>query len=126
MSHYPAGLSPVVPSSGAVAPVPAGDVRVTGGFWRTRQRLTTTKLLDHCDSWIESMGWYDAFRVAAGQAPGKELKGKLFTDADVYKLLERRSEPGGRTATGTATGSETRLQDGWTLVDVDGHQMRPD
>ena len=46
--------------------------------------------------------------------------------AALAKALETRGEPGGRTATGTATGSETRLQDGWTLVDVDGHQMRPD
>jgi len=88
MSHRPPELSPVAPSLGALSPVPAGDVHVTGGFWHARQQLTTEKLLDHCDSWIERMGWYDAFRVAAGQPSGKELKGKLFTDADVYKLLE--------------------------------------
>jgi hypothetical protein len=34
------------------------------------------------------MGWYDAFRVASGQAPDRTFKGKLFTDADVYKLME--------------------------------------
>ncbi len=88
MSRRPPGLSPVAPSSGFFRPVPAGEVHLTGGFWQTRQQLTTARLLDHCDTWIERMGWYDAFRVAAGQGEGKELKGKLFTDADVYKLLE--------------------------------------
>ena len=52
MSHRPPELSPVAPSLGALSPVPAGDVHVTGGFWHARQQLTTEKLLDHCDSWI--------------------------------------------------------------------------
>jgi integrase len=43
--------------------------------------------------------------------------------AVLSKALERGSEPGGRTATGTATGSEIRLLDGWTMVDVDGDQI---
>jgi len=81
-------LCPVIPSVGAVAPVAASAVRISSGFWHTRQELNTTKLLDHCDTWIESMGWYDTFRRAAGQTPDKALQGKLFTDADVYKLLE--------------------------------------
>jgi DUF1680 family protein len=81
-------ISPVVPSHGAQGPVSASSVRLSGGFWRTRQDLNTTKLLDHCDTWIDSMGWYDTFRSAAGQNPDKPLQGKLFTDADVYKLLE--------------------------------------
>lgn len=81
-------LCPVVPSTGALAPVAASAVRISSGFWHIRQELNTTKLLDHCDTWIESMGWYDTFRRAAGQTPDKALQGKLFTDADVYKLLE--------------------------------------
>lgn len=83
-----AGLSPVVPSTGQQVPVPAGAVRLEDGFWFERQRLNTDALLDHCDTWIDRMGWYDAFRVAAGEEPRKPLQGKLFTDADVYKLLE--------------------------------------
>jgi DUF1680 family protein len=82
------GVFPVHPAAGATSPVPADHVRITGGFWRTRQELNTTRLLDHCDRWIDEMGWYDAFRAAAGEEPEKPLLGKLFTDADVYKLLE--------------------------------------
>jgi hypothetical protein len=81
-------LTPVLPSAGAQAPVPADAVRIADGFWRSRQDLNRTRLLDHCDRWIDDMGWYDTFRVAAGQTPEKPLRGKLFTDADVYKLLE--------------------------------------
>ncbi|WP_029663386.1 glycoside hydrolase family 127 protein [Cellulomonas sp. KRMCY2] len=88
MSHPAPGVSPVIPSVGAVAPVAASAVRLTAGFWRTRQDLNTTALLDHCDTWIDRMGWYDTFKTAAGIGPDKPLQGKLFTDADVYKLLE--------------------------------------
>ena len=88
MLKPPSATCPVIPSVGAVAPVAASAVRISSGFWHIRQELNTTKLLDHCDTWIESMGWYDTFRRAAGQTPDKALQGKLFTDADVYKLLE--------------------------------------
>ncbi len=81
-------LTPVAPSAGAQRAVPADAVRITGGFWRTRQDLNTTRLLDHCDRWIDDMGWYDTFRAAAGETPDRPFRGKLFTDADVYKLLE--------------------------------------
>lgn len=88
MPSAPQKLVPVAPSRGVQEPVAADAVRITEGFWHTRQELNSTRLLDHCDRWIESMGWYDTFRRAAGQDAGKELRGKLFTDADVYKLLE--------------------------------------
>lgn len=81
-------LSPVLPSRGAQQPVAADAVELTDGFWRARQDLNTDRLLDHCDRWIDDMGWYDTFRVAAGRTPERPLRGKLFTDADVYKLLE--------------------------------------
>ena len=82
------GVLPVMPSHGDQFPVPADAVRFSDGFWHARQVLNTEVILDHCDSWIESMGWYDTFRAAAGEATDKELRGKLFTDADVYKLVE--------------------------------------
>jgi DUF1680 family protein len=81
-------LTPAAPSNGALAPVPADEVRLEGGFWKAREDLNRTQLLDHADRWIESMGWYDAFRVAAGESPARAMRGKLFTDADVYKLIE--------------------------------------
>lgn len=88
MSQTRRALSPVLPSSGAQTPVPADAVHLTDGFWHTRQELNRTHLLDHCDRWIDDMGWYDTFRAAAGEETGTAFRGKLFTDADVYKLLE--------------------------------------
>jgi len=88
MSEPQPATCPVDPSSGALVPVAAGAVRVTRGFWQIRQELNTTKLLDHCDTWIDSMCWFDAFKTAAGKTTDKPMQGKLFTDADVYKLLE--------------------------------------
>ena len=85
---HPNHVVPVHPSRGAQSPVSASDVTLTDGFWFTRERLNTEKLLDHADRWITSMGWYDAFRVAAGGERTIPMQGKLFTDADVYKLLE--------------------------------------
>lgn len=81
-------FAPVVPSSGAQFGVRSSDVTITSGFWQARQSLNTERLLDHADSWIESMGWYDAFSAAAGGTRTIPMRGKLFTDADVYKLLE--------------------------------------
>lgn len=69
MLKPPSATCPVIPSVGAVAPVAASAVRISSGFWHIRQELNTTKLLDHCDTWIESMGWYDTFRRRAGGRP---------------------------------------------------------
>src|SRR5690625_3214226 len=88
MSQNNRGLYPVLPSAGREQPVPIDAVSLDSGFWFTRQELNSKKLLSHCDEWIENMGWYDAFRVAAGEAGSRKMQGKLFTDADVYKLLE--------------------------------------
>jgi len=46
--------------------------------------------------------------------------------AALAKALERGSEPGERTATGTATGPNRRLYEGSTEVDVHGRQVRRD
>jgi len=79
---------PVSPSRYKLRPLDIRDVELTGGFWHTRQKQNTEKILDHADSWIEKLGWYDAFVAAAGGTPKRPLQGKLFTDADVYKTLE--------------------------------------
>lgn len=79
---------PVSPSKYQSRPLDIRDVQLTGGFWYTRQKQNTERVLDHADSWIEKLGWYDAFIAAAGGTPKRPLQGKLFTDADVYKTLE--------------------------------------
>ncbi len=84
----PGPVSPVVPGSGSLRPLGLDAVTLTGGFWADRQRLNADAFIDHADRWITSMGWLDAFTVAAGGTRTIPLQGKLFTDADVYKLLE--------------------------------------
>lgn len=79
---------PVLPSTYVMRPLDIRDVRLTDGFWHFRQKQNSDVVIDHADSWIDRLGWYDAFIAAAGGVPTKPLQGKLFTDADVYKTLE--------------------------------------
>ncbi len=94
---------PVAPTRGRLRPVPAGDVDLDGGgFWGRRQQLLTEALLPHARQWTQRLGWLDAFRSAAAGQDSRPRRGKLFTDADVYKLLEAhvwwsRSDPSGAT-----------------------------
>jgi hypothetical protein len=80
-------LLPVAPSTGWSVPVPGEAVRFETGFWADRQALNQRVMLDHCDGWVASMGWLDSFAAAATGEPDARA-GKLFTDADVYKLIE--------------------------------------
>ena len=77
----------VLPSRGALRPVSAADVRITGGFWAQRQEVNATASLRHCLSWMERLGWTANFdRVARGEeAPSA---GREFADSEIYKLLE--------------------------------------
>jgi DUF1680 family protein len=79
---------PVAPTRGALTPLGVGDVTLEPGFWGDRQRLNGDVVLDHCRGWMERLGWVDNFRAAAdGRLPAAR-RGREFTDADVYKLVE--------------------------------------
>jgi len=71
---------PVDPNTGALQPV--DDVRLTGGFWGTRQELNSTTLLPHCYAWESRLGWIDNFVNPLAEA------GREFADSDVYKMVE--------------------------------------
>lgn len=88
MTNVQPNVIPVLPTSFKLRPLDIRDVVLTEGFWHKRQVQNTEKILDHADSWIEKLGWYDTFIAAAGGTPSRPLQGKLFTDADVYKTLE--------------------------------------
>ncbi|BDZ45149.1 glycoside hydrolase family 127 protein [Naasia aerilata] len=83
--HQPAAT--VLPSSGALLPVSAADVTITGGFWADRQEVNGTATLRHCLKWMERLGWIGNFdRAASGvEAPSA---GREFADSEIYKLLE--------------------------------------
>jgi DUF1680 family protein len=77
----------VAPSTGTLTPIAVGDVRITGGFWGSRQETNASATLAHCLRWMERLGWIANFdRVAAGHAG--ESAGREFADSEIYKLLE--------------------------------------
>ena len=84
---------PVHPSTSVWRPLGAGEIQVTGGLWGQKQRLNADTILDHCESWMERIGWTGNFdRAAAGTIgtgdPGTGHSGIEFVDSEIYKLLE--------------------------------------
>ncbi|HWL50753.1 MAG TPA: hypothetical protein VNT92_12820, partial [Acidimicrobiia bacterium] len=79
---------PVVPTSGRLRPLGIGEVEITGGFWGRRQEVNSDASIQHCHDWMERLGWVGNFRAAAeGRLPA-DRNGVVFTDSDVYKLME--------------------------------------
>jgi DUF1680 family protein len=78
---------PVVPSSGALRPLPLGDLRLTGGYWADWQQRNADTVIEHCETWMERIGWIGNFDAAATGEPF-EHAGIEFVDSEVYKLLE--------------------------------------
>ncbi|WP_165067660.1 glycoside hydrolase family 127 protein [Marisediminicola senii] len=87
----------VSPSTGTLQPLGIDQVRITGGFWGERQQLNATTIIEHCEKWVEKMGWVGNFDAAiAGRLPGART-GRQFADSDVYKLIEAMAWEIGRT-----------------------------
>ena len=79
---------PVVPGSGKLKPLGIHEVEITGGFWGDRQKVNSEATIAHCHEWMEKLGWVGNFRAAAeGRLPA-DRQGVVFTDSDVYKLME--------------------------------------
>ena len=90
VAHAPATgqrRTPVLPTTGSLAPLDLGDVRITAGFWADRQAINAGTSIQHCDSWEQRLGWIDNFRLTAEGDDGPR-GGREFSDSDVYKLLE--------------------------------------
>jgi uncharacterized protein len=87
---------PVVPGRSALTPLALSDVTVGPGFWGDRQQLNGDVILDHCRGWMERLGWVENFRVVAGRSTA-DRRGREFSDADVYKLVEALCWEAGRT-----------------------------
>lgn len=88
---------PVVPSRARWQPLGLDQVRITGGFWADLQDRNARTMIDHCERWIERMGWSGNFDAAVrGRLPG-DRQGREFSDSEVYKLLEAMSWEVGRT-----------------------------
>lgn len=88
---------PVAPSRGQLKPLGLDEVRIDGGFWAERQNLNATTIIEHCEKWIEKMGWAANFDAAIeGRLPA-DRTGREFSDSDVYKLIEAMAWEVGRT-----------------------------
>lgn len=82
---------PFAPSHGKWRPLGLDEVRIEGGFWGELQHLNATAMIEHCEAWIERMGWAGNFDAAAqGRLPAAR-RGREFSDSEVYKLLEAMS-----------------------------------
>ena len=80
---------PVVPTVSRARGLDVGALDMDAdGFWGRRQAVNAEATLAHCAEWMERLGWLDNFdRVAEGG----DLSGRtgwVFSDSEVYKLLE--------------------------------------
>lgn len=88
---------PVAPTRGALRPLGLDEVRIDGGFWGERQELNATVIIEHGEHWVDKMGWVANFDAAiAGHLP-VDRRGREFSDADVYKVIEAMAWEVGRT-----------------------------
>jgi DUF1680 family protein len=93
----PTGGRPVVPAVSERRPLGLHEIALTGGFWGTLQDTNASATLEHCEQWMERLGWIASFdRVAAGTI-GPDRPGWPFADSEVYKLMEALAWEHGRT-----------------------------
>ncbi|OIH92999.1 MULTISPECIES: glycoside hydrolase family 127 protein [unclassified Curtobacterium] len=82
--------TPVLPTADArvvLRPLPAGDARITGGFWALRQERNGRDAVRSGHRQLEAAGNFRNLRIAAGLEQG-EAVGPVFMDSDVTKWLE--------------------------------------
>jgi DUF1680 family protein len=105
----PTGGRPVVPPPGERRPLGLDEIALTGGLWGRLQDTNAAATLDHCEEWMERLGWIANFdRVAAGTT-APDRPGWPFSDSEVYKLMEALAWEHGRTGSATADAALRRL-----------------
>jgi len=80
-------VSPVSPSTGVFEGIGIEGAQITSGFWAEMQTLNQEKMIEHCETWMERLGWIENFDQA-GLGIEFEHAGREFSDSDVYKLVE--------------------------------------
>jgi len=100
---------PVVPSSGRLRPLSLGEVEITGGFWGDRLTVNSTATIGHCHEWMERLGWVGNFTAAVEGRLPDDREGVVFTDSDVYKLMEAAAWERGRSGSVEADDRFTAL-----------------
>lgn len=79
---------PVSPGTSLLRPLGPDEIRVVGGFWGDKQTLNAEVIIDHCQQWMERIGWIGNFDLAAAGTVGFSHAGIEFVDSEIYKLLE--------------------------------------
>jgi len=88
-------------------PVPVQAVHMADGFWSSRRRVTTERSLPTLLTELEEHGVVDNFRRLAGHNEISR-KGRVSTDADLYKWIEAASWA--VASNETSAGSKTELR----------------
>lgn len=104
-----ADARPVAPSSGRLRPLSLAEVEITGGFWGDRQRVNSEATIAHCHDWMERLGWVGNFTAAVEGRLPDDRRGVVFTDSDVYKLMEAAAWERGRSGSRDADDRFTAL-----------------
>ena len=100
---------PVVPASSRLRPLGVGEVEITGGFWGDRQKVNSQATIAHCHDWMERLGWVGNFRAAVEGRLPQDRRGVVFTDSDVYKMMEAAAWETGRSGSTDADDRFTAL-----------------
>lgn len=90
--------APAAPTASAqtlLRPLGLDEVRVTGGFWASRQEANRAVSIPDGLRQLHDARNLDNFAIAAGRATG-EAVGPIFADSDVYKWLEAAAWEYGR------------------------------
>jgi DUF1680 family protein len=90
---------PVSPTRSRLRPLSMDEIRLTGGFWGSKQDLNGDAIIHHCLTWMERMGWTGNFDRAANGTVADHRDGIEFVDSEVYKLLEAMAWELGRRPT---------------------------
>lgn len=100
---------PVIPGSGHLRPLSLSETEITGGFWGDRQTVNAASTIAHCHDWMERLDWVGNFRAAVEGRLPDDRKGVVFTDSDVYKLMEAAAWEHGRSGSTDADERFTAL-----------------
>ncbi len=79
---------PVRPATSVWRPLGSDEIQLTGGIWQQKQQLNTEVILEHCETWMERVGWTGNFDRAAGRTidtgfPGTEHAGIELVDSEI-------------------------------------------
>ena len=80
--------APVTPSRGRLRPLGLTEVRITGGPWAQRQQVNGEATIPHIESWLERAGWLANFDYVVSGTVAERRRGRVFSDSEIYKLLE--------------------------------------